>query len=98
MADLFASARIVDAILLLVALEVVALFMLRHWTRLDPVDILANVAAGFFLMLALRGALVEASWVWIAAALLGALIAHMVDLLRRVRTAKSGAAPQSGAT
>ncbi len=79
MADLFASGRIVDAILLLTALEAGALLLLRRR------DLLATLLAGAALLAALRLALAGAEWTWVALALLAALIAHLFDLARRWR-------------
>lgn len=87
MADLFATGRIVDILLLFVAIEVAVLYALRRRIGLDVPQILANVAAGLFLMLALRVALTGGSWTWIAAALFAALLAHAADLATRARKA-----------
>lgn len=85
MAGWFASGRIVDAILLLTLLEGAALVAWHRRTGGGPVpaDVLGNLAAGFCLLLALRATLAHAGWVWIAAVLLGALLAHIYDLRRR---------------
>lgn len=79
MAGLFASGRIVDAILLLTVLEGVGLLILRR------ADLLATLLAGLALLAALRVALAGADWRWLALALLAALIAHLFDLARRWR-------------
>lgn len=79
MAGLFASGRIVDAILLLTVLEGAGLLILRR-----P-DLLATLLAGLALLAALRLALGGADWRWLALALLAALIAHLFDLARRWR-------------
>lgn len=49
------------------------------------IELAANLAAGAFLLLALRAALAGAGPVWIAASLLGALVAHLADLALRWR-------------
>ena len=87
MMDLFASGRIADLILGLMALEVVALAIILTATGRGAVvtDLLPNLAAGACLLLALRGALVAAPWPMIAAALAIALVSHLVDLYRRLR-------------
>jgi hypothetical protein len=87
MADLFASGRVIDIILLLVGLEAAALLAWR-WRRSQgpsPVALAANLASGALLMLGLRGALTGADWTAIAGCLLGALLAHLVDLFIRLR-------------
>ena len=86
MAEWFASGRIVDAILGLVAVEAVALLVLRRWTGRGPAPIalLSNLASGAALMLALRAALVQAAWPVVAGWMLAALGAHLGDLLPRL--------------
>ncbi|MBL6455641.1 hypothetical protein JMJ55_09925 [Belnapia sp. T6] len=87
MAAFFASGRVVDLILLLMLTE--ALVVLAWWHRtgrgLAPAAFLPFLLAGACLMLALRAALVGAAWPWMALALLGALLAHLLDLWRRWR-------------
>ena len=87
MADLFASGRIVDLILALVALEAVLLIAFRRRRIRGPTrtDLLAMLVPGIFLMLALRGALIDAHWTWIAGCLFLSLISHVTDLWRRCR-------------
>jgi hypothetical protein len=87
MPELFASGRIVDAILVLVAIEAVVLaaWSARTGKGVAPRDLLPNLASGVALFLALRGALVGAAWPWIAACLLAALAAHATDLALRWR-------------
>ncbi len=86
MAELFASGRIVDAILLLTLLEAVFLLLWRRRTGRGPAPAdLGNLAAGGCLLLALRAALAQAAWPLLALALLGALIAHLFDLRQRWR-------------
>ena len=85
MLTLFATGYIVDLILIFTAIE--AALMLAYHRRtgrgLPPADLLSNLLSGVCLMLALRGALVDAWWGWIAACLLAALLAHLNDLRRR---------------
>jgi hypothetical protein len=85
MQELFASGHIVDFILVLVLLEVLAVW---GWRILkgngpEPVPFIVNVLAGASLMLALRNALVGVSWIWIAVCLIVALVAHLGDLVWR---------------
>ncbi len=87
MAALVGSGRIVDLILLLVVAEAAGLCA---WSRLRgsgprQTALLANMASGACLLLALRAGLGGADWPWIAAALLGALVAHLIDLRLRWR-------------
>jgi hypothetical protein len=86
MAELFATGRIVDLILVLVVLEA-AWLLLRHRRTgrgPAPADLLGNLLSGALLMLAVRGALVGAAWPWIALCLAGSVVAHLADLRRRL--------------
>ena len=92
MQDAISSGLIIDIILGLMALEMLALFALRRRLGSGPsgLEIVASLAAGLFLLLALRVALTGGAWEVIAAALLGSLIAHVTDQwLRWTRTASS---------
>jgi hypothetical protein len=84
---LFATGRIVDLILVLTLLEGIILVAYYRLTGrgLAPADLLSNLVAGICLLLALRDALLNASWVWIALWLSAALLAHLADLQRRWR-------------
>lgn len=85
MADLFASGRVIDLILVLVGVEAAGLALLHRLTGRVPrlAALLPNLAAGACLLVAVRAALTGAEWIWVAASLLGALIAHIADLLTR---------------
>jgi hypothetical protein len=88
MAELFASGRIIDLILGLVVVEVMALALWRRRFGKGPAlgGLAANLASGGFLLLAVRAALVDAAWEWVALALLGSLLAHLADLYGRLRS------------
>jgi hypothetical protein len=85
MSGLFASGRIVDLILALTAAEAafVVLYHRRTGRGPKPAAFLGTLLSGACLLLALRGALAEAWWGWIALWLLAALVAHVSDLRRR---------------
>ncbi len=87
MEALFEAGLAIDLILGLVALEGAALLAYKRQTGRGPSmpALLATLAAGAFLMLALRAALTGAGWPWVAAWLLGGLIAHLFDLAIRLR-------------
>ena len=87
MAELFASGRIVDAILALVVVEAALLTVLhrRRGVGVPPPDLLGYLASGAALLLAVRSALVGAPWTSTASWLAAALVAHLVDLARRWR-------------
>ena len=83
MAALFASGHAADFVLIVMALEVIALLC---FSRLKPVGIVAATMPGALIVGALRGALVGAAWPWIALPLLLAWPAHMWDI--RLRTSR----------
>ena len=87
MAALFHSGRIVDLILLLVLLE--AALLAWHHRRtgrgLSPRALLPNLFSGAALLAAVRLALAQAPWLWVAGALSCALLAHLADLRQRWR-------------
>ncbi len=88
MPEWIVPARVVDLVLLLVLLEGVVLVA---WHRRSgrgprPRQVVADLAAGAALLLALRAALVDAHWAVPAAWLAAALVAHVADLVLRWRT------------
>ena len=82
--DLVVSGRLIDFILVLVAAEAVAIYVLH---RLRGGLALTNVApmllSGTFLLIALRLALTDAEPAMILVCLTGAFLAHIADLARR---------------
>jgi hypothetical protein len=87
MGDFVTSGRIVDLILVLVLGELLLLVFHRRITGrgVAVLDIAFTLISGACLLLALRGALTGAAWVWIAAWLFAALLAHLADLAQRFR-------------
>ena len=87
MNEAFAQGWIVDFILALVAVEaiVLAAIWVKRGRALFVPGLVANLLAGAFLLLALRGALRGAEWYWIALCLFAALLAHGVDVAYRWR-------------
>lgn len=87
MAELFASGRLVELILMIVAVE--AALLLIFWRSTDrgvsPGDLLPNLCAGAFLLLALRLSLGSAGWELCCGSLAAAGAFHLVDLNRRWR-------------
>lgn len=79
------SGRIVDAILLLVVVELAVLTAIRRLTGrgVSTTALLPNLLAGAALLLALRAALTGAAWPWTAAWLAVAGLAHAADLAVR---------------
>jgi len=96
MAELFATGRAVDLALGVMALEFLALLLVRLGglarlgRRAGPrhpsslVDLGATLAAGAALLLALRAALRGAAWQVIALWLIVGFLAHLIDLWRRL--------------
>jgi hypothetical protein len=78
---------LIDAVILLTALEGGALALYHHVTGrgVAPRDFAVNLVSGLALMLALRAALAGAPWGWVAAALSAAGLLHAADLARRWR-------------
>lgn len=99
-APLFVSGRIVDGILVLVAIEALVLLGVRaRWGRGPaPMALLSNLASGAALMLALRAALTGAAWTGIAAWLIVALGAHLAELVLRFRNEPDRARDRDKAT
>ncbi len=87
MADLFASGRLVDLILVVVVLEAAALLLYWAWARrgIAPLDLLPNLCAGAFLLLALRATLAGGGWTIASLCLAAAGLAHLIDVSRRWR-------------
>jgi hypothetical protein len=85
MADLFASGRLIDLVLVVVVLEAVLLSLLWRYARrgIAPGDLLPNLCAGAFLLLALRATLAGAAWMLASACLAAAGLAHVIDIYRR---------------
>lgn len=92
MEELFAGGRIIDAILVMVAVEAAALFawLSRQGRVRLAWALLPNLASGACLMLALRIALAGGGWWgWIGLCLAGSLAAHLADLIVRIRRGPS---------
>jgi len=87
MAALFASGRVVDLILLVLALEGLALIAWHRRTGrgIAPPEVLSFLLAGACLLLALRAALTDAPWPVVALLLALAGVAQAWDLARRWR-------------
>lgn len=87
MADLFASGRLVDLILVVVVFEAAGLLL--YWARarrgIAPLDLLPNLCAGAFLLLALRAALAGSGSMVASFFLAAAGLAHLTDVHRRWR-------------
>ncbi len=85
MRDLIESGTMFALILALTVIEAAALIFWHRRTGrgLKPVDIIGQLAAGAFLLLAALLAIQSAWWGWTGAALAAAGLAHLFDLRRR---------------
>lgn len=93
--DALTSGRLVELIVLLMLLEAGVLLWLRRRSggAVPPLGVLAMIAAGVCLMLALRAALVDAGVASIATWLGLALLAHAGDLAMRWQRPRRGRSP-----
>jgi len=82
----FSDGSIIDVIFVFVAIECAALLWLRSYTfSLKVTDIILLFLPGVFLLQALRAALESERWPIIAMWLTAALLAHLGDLVMRIR-------------
>ena len=89
-AALFTTGLIADVMLVFMALEAIFLVAYRVKTGrgLAPVAVFWTLLPGTCLVLAMRAALVGASWQWIALAVSVSLVAHLGDLRQRLLFSK----------
>lgn len=87
MAELFANGRLIDLILIVVAIEAAVLLLVWRYARrgIAPSDLLPNLCAGAFLLLALRFTLGGGGWIAACGCLAAAGMAHLIDISRRWR-------------
>ena len=92
---LFENGTVIALIIGGVVLEAIVLAVVhaRTGAGISPTRFIANLAAGGALLLALRAALIGASWIWVAGFLFASLVAHLVDLRIRWVRIKSGRPP-----
>ncbi|WP_284423281.1 MULTISPECIES: hypothetical protein [unclassified Bradyrhizobium] len=85
MDELFRSPHLVDLILVVVAVELIAVTLIwrRRRRGIPPRALLPNLLAGVFLLLAVRCALTDAPWFWLAACLAASGLANAADLRQR---------------
>ncbi len=89
--------QLIDAIVLLMVIEAVLLrrLAIRQSVALGWADVLGLLLPGVFLLAAVRAAL-AANPALVALALVGALVAHLIDVRRRIRSS-ARTAPVAGA-
>ena len=85
MAELFKSGHIIDFVLMMVVVQGLILGGLykRGIWRAHPANYIISVLPGACLLLALRAALTDAHWSWVAACMALGLVTHWVDLARQ---------------
>lgn len=81
MSDWFENGRAIDLVLVVLAIEALAIALLGGPKR---ALLLGALLPGLFLLLALRAALVGAPWQLVALLLAASLPAHLLDLRRRL--------------
>jgi len=85
MQALFETGRIIDLVLVVVAVETVAAASYLRLSGRRATGLLANVAAGACLLLGIRAALVGSDWRWVALWIGLSLPFHLADLAFRLR-------------
>lgn len=92
MEQLLRSGALIDAILVLVALEALAFLVLYKLVPTAPrlfaphlATLWPTLLSGALLMLAVRLAITDAPWTWIASVLAAAGLSHVVDIMLRFR-------------
>ncbi len=87
MAALFASGHVADFIIVLMVVEGIAIYFWqkRSGRGVAPTGLVFMLAAGIFLLLALRAALTDTGWPAVALFLALGGVAHLADLSRRWR-------------
>ncbi len=85
--DAYGSGAIIDLILVLVAVEALALHWLDRRLGRGPGlgAVWPTIASGALLLLATRAALTQAWWGWIGLLLALAGLTHILDLILRAR-------------
>jgi xanthine/uracil permease len=91
LARLFATGRIVDWIVLILAFEWASILVAQRVLKrsLGSLALLVGLCAGLALLLALRESLLGARWQAVAAWLAAAFVAHILDLRIRLKGARS---------
>jgi hypothetical protein len=84
-ADWLSATSVVDAVIAITLLEAAGLIAYRWRTGrgLRAAVLLANLGAGLFLMFGLRAVLGGAVWPWLPVCLVGAGLAHLLDIRLR---------------
>lgn len=80
-----------DVVLVFMLIEGLALWLwhVKSGRGIPLREIVVMLSGGLCLTLALRAALAAQDWIWIALPLVGALVAHIIDLRARLRRHQS---------
>lgn len=85
MIQLMQTGAIADIVIAVMIVEGLLLLALRSRLRnFRAYEVIAMLAAGLFLVLALRATLTGAGWQWVAIFLTAAYVAHALDLWRQL--------------
>ncbi|HRK17312.1 MAG TPA: hypothetical protein PK970_00010 [Hyphomicrobiaceae bacterium] len=87
MQQIIESGQIADHILLVMAAEAGGILLYARRRQLPSrriAETLAGLAAGASLVMALRFALTDSGWIFIAAALVASLVAHLTETMFRL--------------
>eukprot|EP01041_Mallomonas_annulata_P039194 gene39194-62828_t len=100
MQSLFDSGLLVDLVIALTVLEGLALALYHRATGrgIAPQDYALNLVSGLCLMLAVRAAVSDVPWPWIAVCLSASGLAHGWDMVRRWRHRQRATTPPLPAT
>jgi len=87
MSDLFTSGVFVDAVLIVLIVEALAVVGYWLWRKrgIAPADFLPGMVSGALMLLALRAVLAGVGWFTPTLCLMAAGGAHLIDVLRRWR-------------
>ncbi len=86
MEEFIRSGRIADVILIAIAVETLlaGVYLWRRGQALALAAFVASALAGGSIVLALRAALLQSGWLFVAICLAAALLAHLADLALRL--------------
>ena len=76
---------LLDGVIALTVAELFVLIAYRWWTGrgIAHAPLIATMASGLWLMVALKAALVQAAWPWVVLPLMASGVAHAADLRGR---------------
>ena len=85
LSELILSGRIIDIVLGVLILELLFISILYRTKGkgIPPYPLIVNIGAGGSLALAIKAAVTDAGWQWIAAWLIASLVFHVLDISAR---------------